>query len=294
GGINAGRSDRLSLAAVAPDLFTAFRRHRSLIVGLRSERRKTPPSDAPLFLGLRGGMERLTSTLAAKLDIRLSTAVEAVSRPEGHLSVAVRGGEGLPADAVVLATPAPTTADALLGASPKAAASLSQIRYASVAVATLAYKPADVVHPLNGSGFLVPRVDGRLLTACTWFSSKWPDVQPNGLVLLRCSAGRDGDERTAELDDTELVARLHAEAAEALGLRAAPVESVVTRWPNAFPQYDVGHLGRVDAAERALARQLPGVTLVGASYRGVGIASCVRQAKEVAGRVAGALGTLRS
>ena len=294
GGINAGRSDRLSLAAVAPDLFTAFRRHRSLIVGLRSERHKTPPSDAPLFLGLRGGMERLTSTLAAKLDIRLSTAVEAVSRPEGHLSVAVRGGEGLPADAVVLATPAPTTADALLGASPKAAASLSQIRYASVAVATLAYKPADVVHPLNGSGFLVPRVDGRLLTACTWFSSKWPDVQPNGLVLLRCSAGRDGDERIAELDDTELVGRLHAEAAEALGLQAAPVESVVTRWPNAFPQYDVGHLGRVDAAERALARQLPGVTLVGASYRGVGIASCVRQAKEVAGRVAGALGTLRS
>jgi protoporphyrinogen oxidase len=41
----------------------------------------------------------------------------------------------------------------------------------------------------------------------------------------------------------------------------------------------------VSAAERALARQLPGVTLVGASYRGVGIASCVRQAKETAERI---------
>ena len=286
GGINAGRSDRLSLAAVAPDLFAAFRRHRSLIVGLRSERRKAPPSDAPLFLGLRGGMERLTSTLAAKLDLRLSTPVDAVTTSAGQLSVVVRGGEPLRADAVVLATPASTAAGALRGASPSAAASLSQIRYASVAVATLAYKPADIPHKLNGSGFLVPRVDGRLLTACTWFSSKWPNLRPNGLVLLRCSAGRDGDERIAGLDDTELVGRLHAEAAEALGLRAAPVESVVTRWPNAFPQYDVGHLGRVDAAERALARQLPGVTLVGASYRGVGIASCVRQAKEAARRIA--------
>src|SRR5207248_11405957 len=38
GGINAGRSDRLSMAAVAPDLFAAFRRHRSLILGLRAER----------------------------------------------------------------------------------------------------------------------------------------------------------------------------------------------------------------------------------------------------------------
>src|SRR5206468_2172289 len=55
GGINAGRSDRLSMAAVAPDLFAAHRRHRSLILGLRSERRAIPPSDAPLFLGLRGG-----------------------------------------------------------------------------------------------------------------------------------------------------------------------------------------------------------------------------------------------
>ena len=159
------------------------------------------------------------------------------------------------------------------------------MRYASVAVATLAYRPTDIGRPLDGSGFLVPRVDGRLLTACTWFSSKWPDVRPRGLVLLRCSAGRDGDERIADLDDTELVERMHAEAAEALGLRGTPVESVVTRWPEAFPQYDVGHLGRVDAAERALARQLPGVSLVGASYRGVGIASCVRQAKEAAERV---------
>ncbi|MBV8304033.1 MAG: protoporphyrinogen oxidase, partial [Acidimicrobiia bacterium] len=101
-------------------------------------------------------------------------------------------------------------------------------------------------------------------------------------VLLRCSAGRDGDERANVLDDVELVARMHAEAAEALGLRTTPVESVVTRWPDAFPQYDVGHLGRVEAAERALARELPGVWLAGASYRGVGIASCVRQANEAA------------
>jgi oxygen-dependent protoporphyrinogen oxidase len=286
GGINAGRSDRLSMAAVAPDLFAASRRHRSLILGLRAERRKAPPSEAPLFLGLRGGMERLTSTLAAKLDVSLSTAVDGVMRSEsGRLAVSVRGRPPLEVDDVVLAVPASIAASMLRAESEKAAAALDQTRYASVAIATLGYRPDDVAHPLAGSGFLVPRVDGRLLTACTWFSSKWPAVRPRGLVLLRCSAGRDGDLRIAGLDDTELVQRMHAEAARALGLRAAPVESVVTRWPNAFPQYDVGHLGRVDAAERSLARQLPGVHLVGASYRGVGIASCVRQAKETAERI---------
>jgi len=309
GGINAGRSDRLSMAAVAPDLFAAHRLHRSLILGLRAERnlgfgrtfwspkRSESPrtttktarqtEEAPLFLGLRGGMERLTSTLAAKLDVRLSTSVESVARSgNGRLVVGVRGGRPIEADTVVLAVPAIAAAGMLRGASAKAADPLAAIRYASVGVATLAYRPEDVVHPLDGSGFLVPRVDGRLLTACTWFSSKWPNIRPGGLVLLRCSAGRDGDERIAQLDDAELVDRMHGEAAQALGLRAGPVESLLIRWPDAFPQYDVGHLGRVDAAERALARDLPGVHLVGASYRGVGIASCVRQAKQAAERIA--------
>lgn len=288
GGINAGRSDRLSMAAVAPDLFAAHRRHRSLILGLRAERRKTPPSDAPLFLGLRGGMERLTSTLAAKLDVRLASGVEAVTRaPSGGLTVAVHGDAAIEADAVVLAVPARAATKILGDASPRAAAALAQTRFASVAVATLAYDPEVVSFPQEGSGFLVPRVSGRLVTACTWFSSKWPHVRPRGLTLLRCSAGRDGDERISQLDDDELVQQLHDDIAPAMLIHQKPVESVVTRWPNAFPQYDVGHLGRVDAAERALARELPGVTLVGASYRGVGIASCVRQATEAARRISG-------
>src|SRR3954447_8255452 len=152
GGINAGRSDRLSMAAVAPDLFGTHRRHRSLILGVRSERRKVPPSDAPLFVGLRGGLERLTSTLAAKVDVSLSTSVEAVVRSEsGRLAVAVRDGAPLEADAVVLAVPASQAASILRAASPTAATELARVRYASVAVTTLAYRPTDIDHPLDGS-----------------------------------------------------------------------------------------------------------------------------------------------
>ncbi|MCU1450454.1 MAG: Protoporphyrinogen oxidase, partial [Acidimicrobiales bacterium] len=196
GGINAGRSDRLSLAAVAPDLAGAARRHRSLILGLRAERKKAPPSDAPLFLGLRGGMERLTARLADEVRLETSTPATAVTRSDNSRPAVTTGdGASLEADAVVLAVPARDAARLLRGTSPKAAASLDHIRYASVAVVTLAYDPTSVSHPLDGSGFLVPRVDGRLLTACTWFSSKWPDVRPHGRVVLRCSAGRDGDQR---------------------------------------------------------------------------------------------------
>ena len=40
---------------------------------------------------------------------------------------------------------------------------------------------------------LVPRVEGRFITACTWSTSKWPALAASGMVLLRASAGRDGD-----------------------------------------------------------------------------------------------------
>jgi len=46
-----------------------------------------------------------------------------------------------------------------------------------------------------------------------------------------------------------------------------------------MPQYEVGHLDRVAAIERALP---PGTFLVGPAYRGPGIADCVRGGNEAA------------
>jgi oxygen-dependent protoporphyrinogen oxidase len=51
-----------------------------------------------------------------------------------------------------------------------------------------------------------------------------------------------------------------------------------------LPQYEVGHLDRVAAIEGRLA-SLPGLALVGAAYRGVGITDIVRSAEETAERV---------
>jgi len=166
--------------------------------------------------------------------------------------------------------------------SPGAAQRLAAIRAASVVTATLGYRPSAVGRPIVGAGMLVPRVEGRFLTACTWSTSKWPALAAGGLVLLRASTGRDGDARAMELDDAEVVRRVHAELAEVLDLREEPVSSLVSRWPQGFPQYDVGHQGRVDAIEAALAADAPGVVVAGACYRGLGIAACVEQARRAA------------
>ncbi|MEA2843106.1 MAG: protoporphyrinogen/coproporphyrinogen oxidase, partial [Actinomycetota bacterium] len=113
----------------------------------------------------------------------------------------------------------------------------------------------------------------------------WPSHAAGGMVLLRASAGRAGDDRPDHLDDDALVARLHEELAEAVGVTQPPVASLVTRWANGFPQYQPGHERRVDRIEASLAAEMPGVYVAGAAYRGLGIAACIRQAEEAAAKV---------
>lgn len=285
GGIHAGRADALSLRSTARPLASASDRHRSLLLGARAQRGSE--GSGPVFLAVAGGMERLVERLAASLDgaeLRLGTAVRALTAEEGRWRVACEPGPAVVADAVVLTVPAFAAAPLLADVAPAAGRELEQIRYASVVTATLGYKPEALSRPLTGSGFLVPRAAGTLLTACTFSSVKWPVLAGSGLVFLRASAGRDGDDRALALDDSDLVARLHTELAGMVGLTAAPVVSRVDRWPRSFPQYEPGHEDRVGRIEAALA-QHAGLFVAGAAYRGLGIAACVQSAESTAGQV---------
>ncbi len=286
GGINAGRADNLSLRSAARPLSVAAEHSRSLILGLRANRRATA-DDSPVFLSVAGGLGRLVDHLASSLDdteIRLGTAAVGLTAEGGRWRISCDPGPDLTADAVVVTVPAIAAAPLLAQASPEAAGHLRRIRHASVVTATLAYRPGTVAAMPDGSGFLVPRGENRLITACTFSTSKWPDLARSGMVLLRASAGRDGDDRARHLDDDALVSRLHGELTELVGATEPAVASRVDRWDNGFPQYEPGHDERVDHIEAALAR-LDGVFVAGAPYRGVGIAACVQQAGVAADRV---------
>jgi len=262
GGIHAGRTDRLSLSAVAPQLAAAAAKHRSLLLGLRG----TPPSlDGPVFYSLTGGLGALVDALADRLpDVRLGQRLDTL--PD--------------ADRVVVTTPAPVTAKLIDGLSPAAADELRAIDHASVALVTMAYPRLD----LQGSGLLVPRVDGRLMTACSFATNKWPHwADAAGHTVLRVSAGRAGDDRALNLLDADLVGVLHAELREAIGVPGdGPVEARVTRWVDGFPQYAPGHAGRVARIEAALAHDAPHVRLAGAALHGVGIPACIASGRAAA------------
>jgi len=101
--------------------------------------------------------------------------------------------------------------------------------------------------------------------------------------VLRVSVGRWGQDPMA-LGDTEIVARVGRELTQAMGIAAPPAASAVMRWPEAFPQYTVGHLDRVARIEAEVAG-VPGLALAGAALRGVGVPACIEQGRQAARRV---------
>ena len=187
----------------------------------------------------------------------------------------------------MLAVPAGPSARLLTGVpgASAAVAALREISYASMAIVTLAYPVAAFPHPPQGSGYLVPAVDGRPVKAVTFSSVKWPHLQDGtGLVFVRCSLGRVGEEAVLHTDDDILAAIAARDLAAATGARGAPVATRVTRWGGALPQYTVGHLGRVARIRAEVARQ-PGLAVCGAAYDGIGIPACVATARLAASQV---------
>ena len=204
----------------------------------------------------------------------------------------------LTADRVVLATPAAPTARLLAGLAPTAAATLAEIEYASMAVVTLAFRLSDMagVDALrDGSGFLVPPVDGRAIKAATFSASKWGWVREAGaaadVVHLRTSIGRHREEAALQRADEELVATSLADLADATGLSATPVDSHVQRWGGALPQYAVGHLDRIARIREDVAR-VPGLAVCGAAYDGIGIPACIASARKAVAALDPGRGTM--
>lgn len=311
GGINAGRAECLGAAATVPRFSSARERGPSLIRGLSAQRSRGGNERAePPFLGLRGGMGELVSALERSLgeqgvEIRLNCRVEAADRKGGEWALstqALRAGPGgqlspsgrraseaatdsIRADGIVVALPAWEAAKVFERSSPSASGLLCTIPYASVAMVTMSYQESSLGEPLPaGSGFLVPAAEHRVVTACSWASSKWPHLGRPGEVLLRVSVGRWGDRAALMLDDQALVSAVDRELRAVMGLGGGPVASRVTRWHRAFPQFGVGHGELVRHIGRT-ARATGPVELAGAAYGGVGIPSCILSGASAADRL---------
>ena len=284
GGVYAGHADAISLRAAAPQLLALGDDPVAAAVAARAAASDTPV--APVFAGIVGGVGTLPQVLAERsgAEVRTGSTVRIVERSgDGWRLMAgpVGAVEEVLVDAVVVATPAPATARLLAEVAPDAAFALAGIDYASVALVTVVLEEQV---ELAGSGFLVPPVDGRFVKAATFSSNKWAWVGASGRTVLRASVGRAGESVALQTGDADLVERVVADLAEALGPLPRPADTHVQRWGGALPQYEVGHLERV-ATVRSSVAGVRGLEVCGAAYDGVGIAAVVAGAQAAVARL---------
>jgi len=313
-GIHAGDVDRLSVRALFPQFVDAERTHGSLLRAFRARQSSSRSSKASgrnadgVFRSLPGGLSELvrtllqalppgtvqTATQVTSIRDRLSTSSSA-DAVESSPRFLVERATGTPVEAraVILAAPAFVTSTLTCDYDADLSRLCGEIPYASSAAIVLAFDRQAVRHPLNGSGFVVPRVEGSALLAVSWLSSKWPGRAPDDRVLMRAFVGGARDPHALERSDATLVREALTALTPLLGIAAPPLLSRVYRWERANAQHEVGHLARMGAIEQALARHA-GLYVTGSGFRGTGIPDCIADGRATARAAAATLKSEKS
>jgi protoporphyrinogen/coproporphyrinogen III oxidase len=292
GGIYTADPERLSLRATMPRFLDMEREHRSLILALRRQARAKNGHTAgasgarySLFLSFDEGVQVFTDALAASLPagaVRLNASVESLERAGAEAwTIRLAGGERLAADAICLALPAYAAARLVRGVDSALAGELEAIPYASTATVNLAFRRADVAHPLDGFGFVVPFAERRATLACTFSSVKFKNRAPAGHALLRAFVGGALQPEMFALSEGEMVSAVRRDLRDLLGVSALPLFARVEKWPRSMAQYHLGHTSRVARLRERLAR-LPSLSLCGNAYTGAGLPDCVREGERAA------------
>jgi oxygen-dependent protoporphyrinogen oxidase len=285
-GIHAGDVDRLSVRALFPRLAKAESKHGSVIRAFRSTPEPRTPNPGGAFRSLPGGLSEMVRALVGAIGsagVRLNAGVSAVTG-RGPFVVRTSTGEAIDARAVVLATPAYVTSELTRDRDEELARLSGEIPYASAGTVALAFRRSAIAHPLNGSGFVVPRVEQTGILASSWLSSKWAHRAPEDRILLRTFVGGARDPGALEQSEETLIERSIAALTRLLGIHGEPVLARVYRFERGNAQHEVGHLARMAAIDCALARH-PGLYVTGSGFRGVGIPDCVADGRATARQV---------
>jgi len=299
GGIYTGDPNDLSLLATLPQYQAMEREHGSLILAARRQQRhdrqlrklehQASGARYGMFVSLEGGMDVLPQTLAAHLPpgtVRTGSAVRRLSRSgvSSCWHVELLDGPALEADAVIVTTESHATARMIDAEDPALALQLRSIPYASSLIVNVAYRRDQIQHPLDGFGAVVPAIERRPILAVSFSSIKFPSRSPAGTALLRVFVGGATQQELFDLGDEALRDLVTSELGQLIGVTGDPLLYRVIRHSRAMPQYTLGHLDRVAAIRRKLARH-PRLFLTGIAFDGVGIPDCVHAAQATADTV---------
>lgn len=281
-GIYAGDLDEMSAEATGEQFLKLEDEHGSLLKGVRqiyNETTAKQPTEAT-FLTVREGLSSVVSALEQELStkiIKKGKRVQAITRQPRGYEITISKKEKLQADSIFIALPYQEIVPLFRGDA--VFEQIGEIPAASVATVAMVFPKDAVEEDIKGSGFVVSRNEDFSMAACSWIHRKWPHTVPEDKILLRAFVGRRKEESIVDLADKAIEETVLSDLNRIMKINQAPEFTTVTRWRNSIPQYTVGHERRKEAIYSEFKQAYPGIFAGGASFEGVELSECVRQAK---------------
>lgn len=309
--IFAGDTEQIGVASAFPFLARWEREHGSVLRGAIHDRKRSAPAasqlaspakhtrhklavtDAlPAMGSFRRGLGTLPTALAQKLgdSIRFGAKVETINARaaaggvDSPWRLRLSNGEEISSSGLVVTAPSYEAARLLGTTAPALSAKLSELYYAPMVVVSSGYDQTQVRNPLHGFGLMIPRREKLSTFFNVWNSSVVSGRAPEGKVLLTSFAGGATNPEFVRLEAKAIAQIIESEIAAVLGIAGPPIERMVWKFPQALPQFNLGH-AQTAAAIRETVTGLPGLYLAGNYLEGRSLGDCAeigsRTAQEV-------------
>ncbi|TCI23620.1 protoporphyrinogen oxidase [Exiguobacterium sp. SL-9] len=283
-GIYAGDIDKMSALSTFPQFIEGEKQYGNLYEGMRHLRPEQRVAEVGAkkvgqFASLKRGLKSLTDRLAERLErteIILNCSVEQVEEMDGDYRLLTNRGD-IECDHLVLTVPPRLIRQFL----PKVDSDfLADMKPHATATCSLVFKQEDIELPFVGTGFVTSQEADVTITACTFIDQKWPHAVPEGYHVLRVFLGRPGADAIVDASDEEIVTTALRDLGGLMTIKAAPLETVVSRLRDGLPPYAVFHSDRVRALRAEMGRVYPGILLAGIAYDGIGMPDCIKSVHE--------------
>ena len=292
GGIYAGSAETLSVSAIFPKLVELEKSAGSVTRGALRRRFKGGRMPGSRLYSWRNGVASLPTALARKLGPAVQTGITVrriTPRRGGGFHINLGADVKLESRAVVIATQPHVSAQLLEDIDAQASVAAHAIPAPPLAVAFLGYRRAQVAHPLDGLGFLVPRNAGSLLNGAQFCSTMFTGRAPADHVAIACYIGGARAPELGSMPADALIDLARTELRDLVGAVGDPVVAQIRHWSRGLPQYTLGHAGRIKTLRQTSERH-PGLFLTGNYFEGPSIAACLSVSRTVSGEVARMLG----
>ncbi len=294
-GIYAGSPQLLSVSQAFPKLHALEQRYHSLfmgkIQGARARKRSGEVSkQAAKKFSFDDGLQVLIDALESRLEgaIATSAPILGLRRTDESwfikLDRSVDGGQ-MECSAVLLALPSHKISSLDIITTPALkVSSLAEVCYPPVASVVLAFRRANVAHPLDGFGMLIPEKEGFNILGALFSSSLFPNRAPESEVTITCYIGGTRNP-LLPLNTPEVLTELAVkDLGTILGVRGRPTFQHVTVHRRAIPQYNVG-FGKFRALMNDMELKAPGLFVAGHARDGVSLGDSIVSGHNVAGRI---------